>query len=208
MTLWYIDEDKDDLFTYKRQLQNITQNKIIINAVEPSANCAEMVQLILADSQTVAVVIDYRLGDASNGVCYNGLDLAKEIRKLNSKMPLYILTNNSPDLSPDEWEIEYVLSKDDFISKKLTIAGRINRHINIFFDLLTDSEKRFSELLKKSISETLTADELQEFEGLDYFRSAPLLEKEAAETARLQKKLNEQEELLNKIKVKLEGANA
>ncbi len=206
--IWYIDEDKDDLFTYKKQLQNITQEKIDIRAVEPLESCLEMAEKILSESQTVAAVIDQRLGDTRHGVSYSGLDLAKEIRKLNDKLPIYILTNHSDDLTSDEWEIEYVFSKDDFIDNKRVIAERIKRHIDFFFTLQDKREKRFAELLKKSISTTLTEDELKEIENLDYFRSSALLKEEAAATSKLKGGLDKQEELLNKIKAKLEDGDA
>ena len=206
--IWYIDEDKDDLFTYKKQLQKITQEKIDIRAVEPLESCFEMAEKILTESKTVAAVIDQRLGDTKHGVSYSGLDLAKEIRKLNDKLPIYILTNHSDDLTSDEWEIEYVFSKDDFIDNKRVIAERIKRHIDFFFTLQDKREKRFAELLKKSISTTLTDDELKEIENLDYFRSSALLKEEAATTSKLKEDLDKQEELLNKIKEKLEGGDA
>lgn len=206
--IWYIDEDKDDLFTYKKQLQKITQDKIDIQAVEPLESCLEMAEKILSESQTVAAVIDQRLGDTRHGVSYSGLDLAKEIRKLNDKLPIYILTNHSDDLTSDEWEIEYVFSKDDFIDNKRVIAERIKRHIDFFFTLQDKREKRFAELLKKSIATTLTEDELKEIEDLDYYRSSGLLKEEAAATSKLKQDLDKQEELLNRIKEKLEDGDA
>jgi len=206
--IWYIDEDKADLFTYKKQLRKITQEKIDIRAVEPLASCLEMAEKILSKRQTVAVVIDQRLGDTKDGVSYSGLDLAKEIRKLNDKLPIYILTNHSDDLTSDEWEIEYVFSKDDFIDNKRVIAERIKRHIDFFFTLQVKREKRFAELLKKSVSTTLTKEELKEIEDLDYYRSSALLKEEAVATSKLKEELDKQEELLNKIKKKLEGGDA
>ncbi len=206
--IWYIDENQDDLFVYKKELQKITQDKINIQAVEPLKNPLEMAETILSENQTVAIVIDQRLGDTKNGVAYNGLDLARAIRKLNDKLPIYILTNHSGDLTSDEWEIEYVFSKDDFIDKKRAIAERIKRHIDFFFDLQNAREKRFAELLKKSISEALTKDELKELGDLDYFRSAALLKEEAAKTSKLEEELDKQEDLLNQIKSKLEEDDA
>lgn len=207
MVIWFIDEDKDDLFTYKKQLENILQGKVNINAIEPKKNLEEMVKVVLSEKMTVAVLIDHRLGDAANCVSYNGLDLARAIRQLNDKLPLYILTNHANDLSSDEWEIEYVFSKDDFITNKRAISERIKRHISIFFDLVDEREKRFAELLKKSISETLTDQEIKEFENLDYFRSASMLEEEVVTTPKLKEKLDKQEELLNQIKAKLGELN-
>jgi len=203
MIIWYIDEHKDDLFTYKKQLENILQGKVKINAIEPSKNIDEMINKILTEKRTVAVIIDQRLGDAVNSVSYNGLDLARAIRQLNNKLPLYILTNYTDDLSSNEWEIEYVFAKDDFKTEKRMISERVKRHISIFFNLVDEREKRFAELLKKSISETLTKDEIKEFENLEYFRSAIVLEDEAAKTPKLKEQLDKQEELLKQIKAKL-----
>jgi hypothetical protein len=171
MIIWYIDEEQDDRLTYKRQLEKVTQNKIEIKAIEPYADCLKMAEKILLNKDTVAAVIDHRLSDSGTAT-YNGLELARAIRVLNDKIPLYILTNHKGDLTDDEWEIEYVFAKDDFIDNHRLIAERIKRHINLFFEFIGEREKRFTFLLKKSIKETLNAEELEEFDNLDYVRSA------------------------------------
>lgn len=204
MVIWYIDEDADDLFVYRKELCNITEGKIEIKAEKPLPSKIEMAELVLAKSETVAVIIDQRLGDAKDGVGYNGLDLAREIRQLNDKIPIYILTNHSSDLTSDEWEIDYVFSKDDFKDKRETLSRRLNRHINIFNEILNEREKRFAELLKKSVYETLTEAECKEFDLLDHSRSKAIFAEEAAVTAVLKERLDQQEKLLDEIKKKLE----
>ncbi len=68
MNIWYIDEDKDDLFTYSNQLKKITQDKITIISKEPIENPHEMAEIVLSDPNIIAVIIDQRLGDTKDGV--------------------------------------------------------------------------------------------------------------------------------------------
>jgi RecB family exonuclease len=52
------------------------------------------------------------------------------------------------------------------------VIARMLRHINVYFNALGDREKRFRELLKKSLNETISEGEQKELEELEFSRVA------------------------------------
>lgn len=199
--VWFIDENEDELATCGEILEIIFSNEAVVRLVEPKPSKEEM-KFIVDDPLTISIIIDERLKDT--GIAnYLGIDLARYFRALNNKLPIYILTNHpndEDDLSPGEWSIESIIGKKDLYDKLDTIKARMLRRILTYNDYLDKREKRFTDLLRRSISETISEDEMAEFKELQYIRSASILVDEINSSAKLELIIKEQLEILDKLR--------
>lgn len=136
---------------------------------------------------------------------YQGSQLADDIRALDEKTPVYILTSYAQDVDALAGSIEFVIDKNDIsdITKGQSIAQRILRHINIYKDIRCERSNRFDQLLIKSLNNTLTAEEVDEFNQLNIMRARVILMNEEQPTVESENKDIEQLELLQKIHEKL-----
>ncbi|WP_421176528.1 hypothetical protein [Aeromonas jandaei] len=150
-------------------------------------------------------IIDERLcmtGEAE----YQGNQLAESIRIIDEKIPVYILTSYSKDVDSLAGSIEFVIDKNDLsdLENGKKIAQRILRHMNIYNDIRSERALRFDSLLAKSLNETLTQEEVAEFDSLNVLRTRatlmdetqPSTETEASEIIKIS--------LLDEIKAELE----
>ncbi len=151
---------------------------------------------LLADGNTGAFILDYRLG-STGLVTYTGIDLAGYLRGINHKIPIVILTNFDDDISGEATaRVECILQKKSILNDPKaqdaqTFKARLLRHINVFGDLLDAREKRFHELLVKSLKDRLTAEEEGELGLLETGRLLPLQAEELQNIATLEKALDE-----------------
>ncbi|MDM4773033.1 hypothetical protein [Solimonas sp. SE-A11] len=207
--IYFIDEDAAARRSNGRSLKELLgSDEIEIRPIEPRPALSDYNDLI-SEPDTAAFILDQRMKGGGR-VNYNGTDLARQVRSINSKMPIYILTGHADekdDFLGSEHLVENIIGKDAIDNTESegaqVIKARILRHLNVFGDMRTDRENRFHELLIKSLREGLSEDEQQEMDRLEGESTAPVIAKErelerviGAQVDSLQKFLQSQNNLL------------
>jgi hypothetical protein len=199
--IYFVDEDPAGRRANVRALISLLDNPDIkVCPQEPLKNFADYNPLI-SDPATAAFVLDQRM-KGSGVVNYNGTDLARYMRGIDGKMPIYILTgyaNQPQDFEGSEHLVEYIIAKDDIevpSSKNATIVkARLLRHLEVFNDVRSSHAQRFHDLLVKSLREPLTPEEQREMDQIEGETTVPTL---AAERKR-EHELGEQIDKLRKF---------
>lgn len=203
--VWFVDENKDQLSRYQRSLQHALGSSVDVHGIMPYPTKDEYCSAILCSPGTVAIILDQRLKDTGKAD-YEGIELAKYLRRVMTKLPIYILTNFPIDddvFEDNEWSVEYVIDKADLsdASKTKKLASRIIRHIDVYEDILADREARFHELLVKSLDSKLSASEKEELRKVNAFRASPILAQELKAMEQLDKCIQTQKRILGKHKI-------
>jgi hypothetical protein len=201
--IWFIDEDETELRTYQRELAKRLGGNVKVEAIAPYSKMQDY-KKALSDEKTVAIIIDQKLKNTGKAH-YTGLELAEYLRGINPKLPIYILTNYSKDISLDEGlNVEYILDKSDFKddAKANTITARILRHMDTYTDILSKRGQRFKKLLEKSMKQKLNKDEYDELEQLKYIRLSSTLASELEKTQKLEQTISANQKLLAQLKGK------
>ncbi len=201
-TIVYIDDEEDSRIIYKGILGDIFGEEYEVIAIEPSGSIKEMMAVLENYQGVVSIIIDEKL-QVAQATDYQGSDLVKAIRVVDSKMPLYILTSEVSLLEQPLGSVEFIIDKSNVSIPDNTdqYASLMRRHINSFNDIKTKRATRFDKLLLKSINQGLTELEQKEYEELDIIRVKPVLSSEVSGTS---EELDKQNELLKEIEVKLE----
>lgn len=200
----YIDEEPRALKINGRALQRCFGDDATVIPLEPIMIKEKMVELIFNHENLSSIIIDQKL-NAAGTADYFGTELADAIRQIDKKIPVYILTNFSQELDPNNKNIEYLLSKDDLTcqEKIKTISTRVRRHLNTFNDILSERERRFDELLRKHHSTGLSEDEYKEFQEIGFYRERKILASELIDSIELERKLLEVERKLQDVRNRL-----
>lgn len=193
-TIWLIDENERELGLHKNILQNAFveyKTAIRVEAVLARQSMGDYHDL-LNDSRTVAIIVDQRLNEI-RGIDHTGIELTKRLRALAPKLPIYILTNyaQSDDFLGNEWTVEDIIPKEDMHDPDTlkTIIARLLRRIDVHQSIMESREARFRDLLKKSLTEALTADEQAELSNLQLDRTAVIISNETSKLQRLEQAL-------------------
>lgn len=201
--IYFVDEAPSARRACVRALTTLLDNpEIKVIAQEPLRTFADYDPL-MADPATAAFILDQRM-KGSGIVTYNGTDLARHLRGIDGKMPIYILTSYSDekqDFADSEYLVEYVLSKEDInvsTSKEAKIVkARLLRHLDVFNDVREGQEQRFHDLLLKSLREPLTAEEQYEMDQIEGETTAPILAAERHKEITLGEKVDKLRALLD-----------
>jgi DNA-binding NarL/FixJ family response regulator len=199
--IYFIDEDPAARRANARALTSLLDNQDIkIVEQEPFSDIANYAKL-LASPGTAAFVLDQRM-KGSGQVTYNGTDLAKYLRAIDGKMPIYILTGHADDIEDFRGSnhlVEYIIGKDEIddasSEKAKTVKARMLRHLDVFNDVRDEQEQRFHDLLVKSLQKELTSDEQSEMDRIQGDNTAAIL---AAEREQ-ERELNMQVAALRKL---------
>lgn len=203
LKILYIDDKESEIKTYGRALKEaIDGDGIEVVFLYPPYENMEDFLDVLNDPDIASLIIDHKLQDK---VTYSGIELAMYLRGVNTKLPIYILTNFDTlddEFAGDEWSVEAIIAKDSLIPKLDTYKARILRRLNIFGDVLAEREERFHELLRKSLNAEITDEESKEIEELQFARTEGLLAKELPQLEELEKILRLYEEKMNILRKK------
>lgn len=199
--IWLIDENENELRTYTRKLKRMMPDSVQINPVYPPYRKKEEYVSVLDDPNTACIVIDQRLKDTGVAT-YTGIELAQYLRGINKKVPIYILTNFAhadDEFASGKWSVEDIIAKDELNDEEQSriIKARVLRHIDVYEDILNERAKRFNELLRKSLSDSLDEAELKELEELQFERTAATLANELAEQQGLDQIIKTNKELID-----------
>lgn len=195
--LWLIDENKQQAETYANVFKSQFPNSILVEVLCPPYISMREYLGLLNSSDTACIVIDQRIKDTGIAT-YFGIELAQFLRSINTKIPIYILTNVPDD--PDAfleggWSVEDIIDKSDLAkigSEKLNvIIARILRRILNYSDYLAEREQKFNSLLRKTLSGEMSDEDKKELEEIQFERTAPILAEELPKLQELNKVLDE-----------------
>lgn len=200
--IWMIDENERELRTNAELLNSALPRTIEVVPLI-ARHLKEDYSDVLDNSETVAIVLDQKL--KGTGIAtYSGTELAKYMRTLKSKLPIYILTNyasEAEEFSGSEWSIEDIIAKDDLGDPERTtiLVARLLRHIDTYEDILDKREHRHKELVMKGLSDELSTEELRELSELQFQRSSVSLTDELSRIKQLEELLSEQTKIIDEL---------
>lgn len=179
--IYFIDEDEDSRAANARALVSLLDNPDIeIRPSEPFRAMADYDRLVALPT-TASFILDQRM-KGSGKVNYNGTDLAAYLRRLDSKVPIYILTGHpeeDDDFYGSNYLVEHIIGKDEIEDPQsepaITVKARLLRHLNIFNDVRDEQSERFHQLLLKSLKETLTDEEQAEMDSIEGEHASAIL---------------------------------
>lgn len=204
----YIDEEQVALDSYGRELRKNLPPELEIICTLPEPTLPLMLKFICSMRPRIAsIVVDEHL-EVAGTADYIGSQLADAYRQLDSKIPIYILSNHPDEIDDNLESVEYILSKDDFADGGPALESAITRmvrHINAYEQIVDEREQRFIILLKKYVLSEISIEEAKELNELKFWREAPVAIEESTMTVELKRKLDEQEDILNNIEELLSG---
>lgn len=201
----YIEDQDDTRDTFVRSLKRIYGPEFEIVAPVPCSDIMDMRKQLFNYENPVAFVLDEKL-QFTGETKYLGSNLAEKIREIDSKVPVYILTSFAGDVDPLSGSVEFVIDKNitSDPEQRNKLAQRMRRHLNTYQDIKTERCKRFDELLAKSINNSLSDDEIKEYEELNFIRVKPVLIDETVPSEQLESEMEKQNELLKTIQEDLD----
>ena len=194
--IWLIDDIERESTTYSNGLKTDMPQGFQIETICPPYRRIENYSTLLENPDTACIIIDQKLTETGDAT-YTGIELAQYLRSINQKVPIYILTSyaDEEDFTGGEWSVEHIIPKDSFNAR--TVIARILRHINVYEDILDGRAKRFNELLKKSLDDSLDEVELEELAELQFEQTAPTLAQEVEELQKLEQIVKTNEKLID-----------
>lgn len=203
VVLW-IDEEPDAIQTFLDDVEECFGPEITVIAEEPQRDVEDMLARIRGIGCLVGLVLDERLRETGKAN-YTGMELTAAVRRFDSKLPVYILTNHAADIGDEDHQVEYVLDKEEFLDPagKQRIASRVRRQTSLYHDILIQRESRYEALLRKSLAEPLSEAEQKEFSDLHFFRGKAVLASEAAASERIRAQLDENQTILDELEREL-----
>lgn len=201
--IYFVDEDDAARRANVRDLTTLIDNPAIdVSQLPPFKTFGEYDPLV-ADPSTAAFILDQRM-KGSGIVSYNGTDLAKYLRGIDGKMPIYILTGHAAekqDFVGSEYLVEYIIGKDEIEDSKSEgakiVKARLLRHLDVFNDVRDEQEQRFHDLLVKSLRERLTVEEQKEMDQIEGDTTASIVAAERNKERDLGEKVEQLRKLLS-----------
>lgn len=207
-TVIYIDDDKQAQETYKDPLQELFGEEFELLDIEPKFELSDMIATLQSYNNIVAYILDEKLNQLGKAG-YLGQELAKAIRDLNPKVPIYIFTafKDEFDSTYGPAEIEYVIAKDELSDDEMqkSLSSKIRRHHNVFSDVLSQRAKRLDELLVKYLDKNISPQETEEMNQLNLIRTKSIDLEESTVLPVLKEKIDETSKRLDEIERLLGG---
>ncbi|EOE6871700.1 TPA: hypothetical protein R4218_002547 [Klebsiella pneumoniae] len=207
-TVIYIDDDKQAQETYKDPLQELFGEEFELLDIEPKFELSDMITTLQSYNNIVAYILDEKLNQLGKAG-YLGQELAKAIRDLNPKVPIYIFTafKDEFDSTYGPAEIEYVIAKDELSDDEMqkSLSSKIRRHHNVFSDVLSQRAKRLDELLVKYLANNISPQETEEMNQLNLIRTKSIDLEESTVLPVLKEKIDETSKRLDEIERLLGG---
>lgn len=202
--LWLVDENRNQLATYSSRIRRMMPASVEVRAIFPFRRKEDYIEEVLGNENTSGIVLDQKLKDTGIAT-YFGIELARYLRSISPKIPIYILTNFTREKEQfvgSEWSVEDIIDKSDMgdNAKFQIIAARILRRMAVFEDLLAAREKRFNELLKKSLNESLSVEEHTELKNLQDERTTVTLAVELTQLENLERSVDMYKSIWEKFK--------
>jgi CheY-like chemotaxis protein len=190
-TIIFIDDDKAIRDTYEISMNLMFNGEFHVVCLDVQASLKDMMTVLDDYPDKVSYFVDENL-KYSGVATYTGIELIDEIRKIDTKIPIYILSSAADDIDNLIGNIEFVIDKNDWEDedREDDLKQRFYRHINTYKDIKSAQARKFDELFEKSLFSTLSEEELNEFNALNLGRSKKLVDEKLISEESLMK-LNE-----------------
>jgi len=205
--VWLVDDQEDECASFARLIQEKMQDITVRQQCPPFKNLQDSLPM-LRNQLTAGLIVDQRLKETGIAT-YTGIELAKYVRSIRPKLPVYILTN-FPD--EDEYggpvgDVEGIVAKTDMVdSEKLDEwMARFKRHLDVYADILSERAQRFRVLLRKRVSSSLSEEEQKEYDELQFLRISPIVAGESHNAEKLDELIDALQQL---VKDKHKGSNS
>lgn len=177
-TMLLVDENEQQRHAYTLVLTELFEGTgVVVKPLAPLREPADYNPLF-AEGQVSALILDQKMEDG--GVGYTGTDLSSYLRGIVPKLPIFILSNFTEEkelFEQGESDVEYIVDKrhlnDPTTREAQIFKARVLRRLNVFSDVLTERAQRHHDLLVKSLTDRLSADEEKELGLLDTERAVP-----------------------------------
>lgn len=195
-TIIFIDDDQEIRDTYELSMNLMFDGEFNIVCLDVQASLKDMMTLLDDYPDKVSYFIDENL-KYSGVATYTGIELIDEIRKIDTKIPIYILSSAADDIDNLIGNIEFVIDKNDWEDEEREddLKQRFYRHMNTYKDIKSAQARRFDELFEKSLFSTLSEEELNEFNALNLDRSKKLVDEKLVSKESLTKLYEASKEL-------------
>tara|TARA_R100001230_G_C5685032_1_gene193671 strand:- start:1035 stop:1667 length:633 start_codon:yes stop_codon:yes gene_type:complete len=182
----FVDDDENIRATFKDSIELMFDDEYEAICLDVEPSLREMMSTLDSFDDKVAYFIDEKLSHGGRAN-YSGIDIIEEIRKIDSKIPIYILTSTASAIEQYLGNIEFVIDKNDWESseEENNLKQRFLRHIHTYKDIKSKKALRFDELFEKSLFSSLTAEEYEEFRILNVDRSKKLVDESLISEASL-----------------------
>ena len=151
----FIDEESTQHEDFEDHFEEYWPEAKVI-CVFPSPTLNEMMEEI-EQHQPNAIVVDFQLNDKKTdvdyNVCYNGIELLKEIQAQKFDFPCFVLTSYYDDAVADSDDVNFVYIKKNlhFSSDegKVSFAQRVKSQIDKYLARIENAKAELSVLLEK-----------------------------------------------------------
>lgn len=151
----FIDEESTQHEDFEDHFEEYWPEAKVI-CVFPSPTLNEMMEEI-EQHQPNAIVVDFQLNDKKTdvdyNVCYNGIELLKEIQAQKFDFPCFVLTSYDDDAVADSDDVNFVYIKKNlhFSSDegKVSFAQRVKSQIDKYLARIENAKAELSVLLEK-----------------------------------------------------------
>lgn len=151
----FIDEESTQHEDFEDHFEEYWPEAKVI-CVFPSPTLYEMMEEI-EQHQPNAIVVDFQLNDKKTdvdyNVCYNGIELLKEIQAQKFNFPCFVLTSYDDDAVADSDDVNFVYIKKNlhFSSDegKVSFAQRVKSQIDKYLARIENAKAELSVLLEK-----------------------------------------------------------
>jgi hypothetical protein len=197
----FIDDEYSSRLVYESMLQDMYGEEFTVVAIGPEKTIGDMFYALDKYENLASIIVDEKL-QVQATTNYRGSNLVEALRGRDSKLPIFILTSEVSLIPPPFGSADYIIDKnkigEEEYQKQLTML--MLRHLLTFKDIKSVRAKRFDELLKKSLKQPLSIEEMAEYEELDFTRSNAILSSEKSPSSA---ELDKQQEILEQIEQKL-----
>ena len=154
----FIDEESTQHEDFEDHFEEYWPEAKVI-CVFPSPTLNEMMEEI-EQHQPNAIVVDFQLNDKKTdvdyNVCYNGIELLKEIQAQKFDFPCFVLTSYDDDAVADSDDVNFVYIKKNlhFSSDegKVSFAQRVKSQIDKYLARIENAKAELSVLLEKILA--------------------------------------------------------
>ncbi|MBE2213969.1 MAG: hypothetical protein IAE82_08870 [Opitutaceae bacterium] len=205
MLIYYLDDQPSQRQMLEWDLKSLFADRFTIEGLPLHPDKADY-HKYLDDHEVAGVLVDQRLNETGEITTYTGLDLAKYLRGVYPEMPIFLVTGFDPDeqiKSADSGSVEAVVFKFELRTNTPAAEGfkqRFLRHVGRYQEALTVRQKRFRELLGKSVRDEITPEEKTELAALEAARLLPTQAEDDAVLNKLQSQVGVVEQLLQKLR--------
>ena len=147
-----------------------------VETLLPEAELDTMIERVI-ESRCEVLITDFRLSEYKSDVQYNGLELIQEMQGNFEGFPCFLTTNYVPHALGMLHDVNLIFPKDDYLSEDSVSGQKDKSRLPFFLRVRTKIdeyradqrrlEEKFHDLYKRSLNETLNADELQNLLILD-----------------------------------------